>query len=62
MFWTRRRDNHAWQETPGWELDWSLPWDALVESARRDALAAAREAGAPRDTIATVTWMDEADR
>lgn len=62
MFWTRWRDTHRWQDSPSWELDWSLPWDALVEAARRDALAAAREAGTPADTIATVTWLDESDR
>jgi hypothetical protein len=62
MYWKRWRDTHTFVDTPSWELDWALPWDALVESARRDALEAARQAGTPDATLATVTWMDEADR
>ena len=62
QYWERWRDSHTWKETPGWELEWSLPWDELVESARAAALDAARAAGAPRETVATVSWMDESDR
>jgi HEAT repeat protein len=62
MYWERSRDTHNWKETPSWDLDWSLPWDPLVESARVAALDAARTAGAPDDTVATLAWMDESDR
>jgi hypothetical protein len=62
MCWERWRDTRTWKETPSWDLDWSLPWDALVESGRVAALDAARTAGAPDDTVATLAWMDETDR
>jgi hypothetical protein len=62
MHWERRQDGRSWTDTPSWDVDWSLPWDALVEAARRGALSAAREAGARGDTLATLAWMDEADR
>lgn len=61
-FWERGRETRTWVETPGWELDWSLPWDRLVESARSDAIDAATRAGTPKDTVASVTWLDESDR
>jgi hypothetical protein len=62
MYWERWRDGRIWVDTPGWELDWSLAWNALVETARSGALEAVRQAGTPADTLATVSWMDEADR
>jgi len=62
QYWERWRGSHTWKDTPGWELDWSLPWPELVASARTAALEAARAAGTPRKTFATVSWMAEADR
>jgi hypothetical protein len=62
MYWERWRDTHRWKETPSWDLDWSLPWDLLVESARVAALDAAQRAGASEDTLVTLEWMDESDR
>jgi len=62
QLWERWRDTHTWRETPSWELDWSLSWRDLVEGARRDALEAARQAGTPTNTVATVSWMNEHDR
>lgn len=62
QFWERWRDTHTWRETPAWELDWSLPWGELVEAARRDVREAARQAGTPEETVATVSWMNEDDR
>jgi HEAT repeats len=45
------------------ELDWSQPWDTLVEEARRQAVghAEAQAAGLPPGTVATVEWLDESD-
>jgi HEAT repeats len=62
MFWKRRRKTHTWKLTPSWELDWALPWRELVEAARGGALDAARKAGTPEKTVATVYWMNEHDR
>ena len=62
MFWERTRGSHVWKATPGWELDWSLPWRELVEAGRDDALEAARLAGRPKNTVAMVWWMNECDR
>jgi hypothetical protein len=62
MYWERWRDGRIWVDTPSWELDWSLAWNALVETARSGALEAVRQAGTPAGTLATVSWMDEADR
>jgi HEAT repeat protein len=61
-YWERWRDTRTWVETPSWDLDWSLPWDRLIASARNDALDAAARAGTPADTVAVVSWLDEADR
>lgn len=61
-YWERWRDTRTWVETPSWDLDWSLPWDRLIASARNDALDAAARAGTPGDTVAVVRWLDEADR
>ncbi|MDQ3742209.1 MAG: HEAT repeat domain-containing protein, partial [Actinomycetota bacterium] len=62
QLWRLRRDGDYWKAAGTWELDWSLRWPELVESARGAALEAAREAGAPRKTVATVSWMAESDR
>ena len=61
-FWERKRRSHFWKETPGWELDWSLPWRALVDAARNGAVDAARLAGRPKTTVAMIWWMSEGDR
>jgi hypothetical protein len=58
QYWTRGR----WTETPGWEVDWTLPWAELVELAHSLARAAALAAGAPDETVVTVEWIDESDR
>jgi HEAT repeat protein len=62
MWWEGWRDTHTLRETPRYDLDWSLPWEHLVESARVAALNAARTPGIPDDSVATLAWMDEADR
>ena len=62
MFWKRSRDTYHGMSTPSWELDWALPWQALVEAARRGALQAARSAGTPKNTVARVDWMNQHDR
>jgi hypothetical protein len=61
QFWKRRRDTHTWRDTPSWEINWSLPWAQLVEAARQDAREAARQAGTPRKTVATLAWINEDD-
>jgi HEAT repeat protein len=61
QLWERWGDTHRRRETPGWELDWLLPWRELVNAARRDALDAARKAGTPKNTVATVSWMNQDD-
>jgi len=49
-------------DTPSWDLQWSLPWSALVDSARRKALEATGRVRAPENTVAVLSWIDEADR
>lgn len=69
MYWTRRpeHDPKSWygitEARATVELDWSGPWDALVEEARRQAVghAEAQAAGLPPATVATVEWLDERD-
>lgn len=52
QYWERVEETHRRRDTPGWELDWSLRWGDLVESARENAVDAARRAGTPANTVA----------
>lgn len=62
MWWQPYGESWSWLQSPSWELDWSLPLDALVEAARAAALdALSRAAAPPAGTVATLEWIDEAD-
>ena len=50
----------VFEASPTYELDYSLPWERLVETAREEALKAPRSAPGP-DLIVTVDWIDKAD-
>lgn len=62
QYWERVEGTHRRSDAPGWELEWSLGWGDLVESTRTKAVDAARRAGTPANTVATLSWMNEADR
>jgi hypothetical protein len=69
MYWTRRPeyDPKSWygitEAGASIELDWSQPWDTLVEDARRQAVGHAKSQTPclPPATVATVEWLDERD-
>jgi HEAT repeats len=61
QYWERVEGTHRRRDTPGWDLEWSLGWGDLVESTRTKAVDAARRAGTPSNTVATLSWMNEAD-
>ncbi|MEU6671642.1 HEAT repeat domain-containing protein [Streptomyces sp. NPDC046727] len=46
---------------PDWELDWTAPWDQLVEEARTWCLREAAQAPAGDDIFAVPTWIDHTD-
>lgn len=50
----------VFEASPTYELDYSLPWERLVESAREEALTAPELAPGP-DLIVTVNWIARAD-
>ncbi|MFE5910849.1 HEAT repeat domain-containing protein [Streptomyces wedmorensis] len=45
----------------GWELDWTAPWEHLVEESRTWSLLEASESPADSDVFVTPTWIDRAD-
>ncbi|TKT02558.1 HEAT repeat domain-containing protein [Streptomyces lasalocidi] len=44
-----------------WELDWTAPWDHLVEESRAWSLLEASEAPAGDDVFVALTWIDRTD-
>lgn len=44
-----------------WELDWTAPWEHLVEEARTWSLLEASEAPAGDDILVAPTWIDRTD-
>ncbi|MER6312867.1 HEAT repeat domain-containing protein [Streptomyces sp. NPDC001581] len=44
-----------------WQLDWSAPWDHLVEEARAWSLLEATEAPFGEDVFVAPTWIDRSD-
>ncbi len=44
-----------------WQLDWSAPWEHLVEEARAWSLLEATEAPVGEDVFVTPTWIDRTD-
>ncbi|MFJ3169426.1 hypothetical protein ACIPJK_01460 [Streptomyces roseus] len=44
-----------------WQLDWSAPWEHLVEEARAWSLLEATEAPVGEDIFVSPTWIDTAD-
>ena len=61
QYWSRWRDTHTRLETPSWEVNWALPWPAMVEDTRLAARAAVNDAGTPAGSVATIAWIDEND-
>lgn len=57
--WIPRHDTWFSTESPGWQLDWTLPWDQLVEQSFQEARTAPRRP-AP-DAVATIEWLDRSD-
>jgi hypothetical protein len=60
-----RREASDWYGVPDTgasvELDWALPWAALVAESRRQATAKAEAASVPPGTVATIAWLDRSD-
>ncbi|MFF3893814.1 hypothetical protein ACFYY3_11610 [Streptomyces sp. NPDC001812] len=46
---------------PNWELDWTAPWQHLVEEARTWCLLESSEAPAGDSIFVTPTWIDRTD-
>ncbi|MGW5235589.1 HEAT repeat domain-containing protein [Streptomyces nodosus] len=46
---------------PDWGLDWTAPWEHLVEEARTWSLLEASEAPTGNDTFVAPTWIDRTD-
>ncbi|MET9767589.1 HEAT repeat domain-containing protein [Streptomyces sp. NPDC006415] len=44
-----------------WQLDWSAPWEHLVEEARSWSILEATEAPVGKNIFATPTWIDRTD-
>jgi hypothetical protein len=44
-----------------WELDWSAPWEHLVEEARAWSLLEATEAPIGSNILVAPTWIDRTD-
>lgn len=69
QYWTRRPrlDPTTWygitEAGVTVELDWSVPWDRVVEEARRQAVAVAdaQAPTIPRDTVVAIEWIDRRD-
>ncbi|MFJ9418778.1 hypothetical protein ACIRPT_32165 [Streptomyces sp. NPDC101227] len=47
--------------SPQWELDWTAPWERLVEEARTWSLLEAAEAPAGENVFAYPAWIDRSD-
>ncbi|UUU24240.1 HEAT repeat domain-containing protein [Streptomyces sp. DSM 40750] len=63
QFW-RVRGDHTYGISGSnldWELDWTEPWEHLVEEARTWSLLEAAEAPVGEDIFVAVTWIDHAD-
>ncbi|GGS26110.1 hypothetical protein AB0E75_07655 [Streptomyces griseoviridis] len=44
-----------------WELDWTAPWEQLVEKARTWSLLEASEAPVGDNVLVAPTWIDRTD-
>ena len=68
-YWTRRPeyDSTNWygitEADISVDLDWTLPWDELVEESRRQAIAKAENEAPniPPSTVVTIEWIDRSD-
>lgn len=63
QFWHLREGGVSWVREVGQyrELDWTKPWDDLVEDARTWAMSESAETAAREDMVATIWWIDLSD-